>query len=317
MNKQSDRGEGFSEAPAWRATRGGWRPLFGGYRSLGFCFEWHDFSVSERIDWARSFHPGGVELCLNLEGSGVLRDGRTKVEVGGRTSVFYRQGDPPLEGERVKGERHRFITVEYAPDFLKEHLGREGAQLHPCVRGVVEGGDSGGSVLAEVQPMRAGMMQLVESLRSCPVFKSAHETWFRCKALELAAQTFFQAPEGEELFCTRQQRARCERAVRVREILMERLENPPSLKELGQMVGCSPFHLSRQFSEATGKTIQQFLRQVRLERAADLLRSGKCNVTEAAMEVGYSSLSHFTVAFREQYGCCPGLYPSASAARGS
>ena len=56
-------------------------------------------------------------------------------------------------------------------------------------------------------------------------------------------------------------------------------------------------------------TIPQYLRQLRMERAAELLRSGKFNVTEAALEVGYSSLSHFSQAFHETFGCCPGLYP--------
>lgn len=56
-------------------------------------------------------------------------------------------------------------------------------------------------------------------------------------------------------------------------------------------------------------TIQQYARQVRMERAAELLRTGKCNVTEAALEVGYSSLSHFRSAFHETFGCCPGLSP--------
>jgi AraC-like DNA-binding protein len=50
---------------------------------------------------------------------------------------------------------------------------------------------------------------------------------------------------------------------------------------------------------------------VRLERAAHLLRSGRCNVTEAAMAVGYTSLSHFSKAFWETFGCCPGLYGNA------
>jgi AraC-like DNA-binding protein len=39
------------------------------------------------------------------------------------------------------------------------------------------------------------------------------------------------------------------------------------------------------------------------------------NVTEAALEVGYSSLSHFSSAFREVIGCCPGLYPMAPVGR--
>ena len=53
----------------------------------------------------------------------------------------------------------------------------------------------------------------------------------------------------------------------------------------------------------------QYVRQLRMERAAVLLRSGKFNVSEAALEVGYSSLSHFGPAFHDTFGCCPGLYP--------
>ena len=56
-------------------------------------------------------------------------------------------------------------------------------------------------------------------------------------------------------------------------------------------------------------TIPQYVRKVRMERAAELLRSGRFNVTEAAMEVGYSSLSHFSQAFCQVMGCCPVLYP--------
>jgi AraC-like DNA-binding protein len=149
---------------------------------------------------------------------------------------------------------------------------------------------------------------LVESLRHCPVFKPAQEVWFRSKALEVAAQLFFRPPEGE-LFCTRAQRAARERVERARAILKTAMQNPPSLEELGRQVGCSPFYLSRLFSAETGLTMQQYVRQIRLERAAELLRTGQCNVTEAALEVGYNSLSHFTVAFREAFGCCPGLYP--------
>ncbi len=297
----------FTEAPAWSSVGAGWRPLFGNFRPLGFSFEWHDFNCPEDLDWARSFHPGSVELCLNLDGEATLFDGRETVEVRPRTSVFYVQGEPPLVANRRAGDAHRFITVEFAREFLKQHLAAEACHLHPAVCAVVKR-VAQRSVIAAPEPMNATVLQLVESLRHCPVFKPAQAMWFRCKALELAAQAFFRPSEGETP-CTRQQRTACERAARVREILCGRLAAPPSLEELGRLVGCSPFHLSRQFSETTGLTIQQFIRQLRLERAAELLRGGERNVTEAALEVGYNSLSHFTVAFREVFGCCPGLYP--------
>jgi AraC family transcriptional regulator len=297
----------FTEAPAWSAVGAGWRPLFGNFRALGFSFEWHDFKTEADLDWSRSFHPGSLELCLNLDGQAILADTRQTVELRPRASVFYFQGAPPLAASRRAKQQHRFITVEFAAEFLKRHLRDQARYLHPCVQGVIKH-SARQSVVTPPEPMGLAFLQLVESLQRCPVFKPAQETWFRCKALELAAQSFFCPPEGEFL-CTRQQRAACERAARVREILAERLADPPSLEELGRLAGCSPFYLSRQFSEATGLTIQQFLRQARLERAAELLRAGNHNVTEAALEVGYNSLSHFTVAFREVFGCCPGLYP--------
>jgi AraC-like DNA-binding protein len=86
-------------------------------------------------------------------------------------------------------------------------------------------------------------------------------------------------------------------------------ENPPSLEMLAQDVECSPFHLSRIFTEAHGMSIPRFVRTRRIEKAAELLRSGKMNLTEAAFAVGYASLSAFNRAFVEQMGCCPGLYP--------
>jgi len=297
----------FAEAPAWSTVGAGWRPLFGNFRRLGFSFEWHDFSPAKEFDWARSFHPGGVELCLNLEGGATLKDGQQTVELAARTLAFYHQGAPPLAATCRAGERHRFLTVEFSAPFLDQHFRDQADNLHPLIRAVVKR-EARGSLLAPVERLATSLQPLMESLRHCPVFTPAQEMWFRCKALELAAQLFFR-PAGGDLFCTRAQRAAQERVERARAILKERLHEPPSLEELGKLVGCSPFYLSRLFSQETGQTIQQYLRQVRMERAAELLRSGKCNVTEAALEVGYSSLSHFSTVFHETFGCCPGLYP--------
>ena len=118
-----------------------------------------------------------------------------------------------------------------------------------------------------------------------------------------------QPPQENELFCTRQQRLAQERVEQVIFLLEQNLASPLSLEELGKKIGCSHFYLSRVFSAQTGKTITQYLRQLRMERAAELLKSREYNVTEVSLEVGYASLSHFSAAFHETFGCCPGLYP--------
>ncbi len=303
----------FAEAPAWETVGPGWRPLFGNYRDLGFSFEWHDFAAKEEFNWARSFHPGSVELCLNLDGRGILSDGRLTVELSPQTFAFYFQGQPPLTATRNAGEQHRFITVEFSPAFLQEHFRHHTDHAHPLVGAVVRE-EAVESAVVPAERLVVTLHQLVESLRHCPVFMPAREMWFRSKALEVAAHLFFRPAEGE-LLCTRTRRLARERVEKAKWILKVRMANPPSLEELARLTHCSPFYLSRQFAQEGGMTMQQYLRQARMERAAELLRTGRCNVTEAALEVGYNSLSHFSSAFHETFGCCPGLYPLRTAAQ--
>lgn len=297
----------FAEAPAWKAIGAGWRPLFGKHGESGFSFEWHEFTAVREFDWAASFHPSSLELCLNLEGNGTLTDAGQVVKIPPQSFAFYYQGQPPLNATRKAGELHRFITVEYSPSFLCKEFNQQVEDLHPLVRAIVDRNEPRSAVVAP-ERLTTMMQQLVESLRHCPVLSPAQEMWFRSKALEIASHLFFQPTDGE-LFCTRTQRLARERVGRAQVILKERLQEPPSLDELSKLVNCSPFYLSRLFTQEAGVTMQQYLRRIRMERAAELLRSGKCNVTEAALEVGYNSLSHFSSTFHEIFGCCPGLYP--------
>ena len=299
----------FSERPAWRAVGDGWQHLHGSVRGAGVSFEWHDFKTSGgEFDWGKTFHPGSVEVCLNLEGSGKVALNKNVIIFSPLTAGFYRRGEQPLHAARAANQRHQFLTVEMSFEFLRRHLGEFVTSLHPLVREVVAGQQEKSAV---APPMRltSRQQQLLASLRAAPVLALAQSVWYQAKALEVAAEFFFVAPGEKELFCQRQQRLSGERVEKVIALLRGKLDAPPNLEEIGRAVGCSPFHLSRTFSAATGMTIPQYTRQLRMERAAELLRSGKFNVTEAALEVGYSSLSHFSQAFHETFGCCPGLYP--------
>lgn len=56
--------------------------------------------------------------------------------------------------------------------------------------------------------------------------------------------------------------------------------------------------------ESMGRSVHAYLSDVRLERASDLLQAGM-SVTQAAGEVGFSSLSHFSKVFKARYGTSP------------
>lgn len=99
-----------------------------------------------------------------------------------------------------------------------------------------------------------------------------------------------------------------ERIMKAKDILIESIENPPTLTELARKVCLNDFKLKSGFKEVFGTTVYGYLQQQRMEKAKSLLESGYCNVSEAAWNLGYSNVSHFITAFRKQYGINPGQF---------
>jgi AraC-like DNA-binding protein len=297
-----------AERSAWREVKDGWRPLYGDVESMGVAVEWHDFRTSRAFNWGRTFHPRSLEFCLNLDGRGEIA-GPVKAGYAPGTSGYYAIGDEPLTASRLANDHHQFATLEFSRAHLRKQFVNSEADLEPQIRRIIFG-DKDDTVVAPTRPMSIQQRAVIANLAEPPVSKAAQVLWYQSKALELMAHFLFE-PKDPEFFCQRQKRVARERVERAKELLARDLANPLTLEALGQEVGCSQFYLSRSFSREVGLTIPQYLRKLRMERAAELLRTGRYNVTEAATEVGYASLSHFSKAFCETIGCCPVLYPAA------
>jgi AraC-like DNA-binding protein len=298
--------ETIAERGAWREVPKGWRQLWGDFNRLGVSLQWHDFRTERAFDWGLSFHPRSLEFCLNLEGRGAVGD---RADYVPGSAGYYAVADEPLPATRRARDRHQFVTVEFSNRHLQQQLADCEGDLDPQLRAAIFP-EKERSIVSSARPMTPDQRQVVGSLLSPPVAKAAQSLWYQSKALELMSHFLF-TPKDPEFFCMRQKRVARDRVERTKELLARDLANPPTLEMLGREVGCSPFYLSRSFSREVGLTIPQYLRNIRMERAAELLRSGRFNVTEAAIEVGYSSLSHFSKAFCETIGCCPVLYPAA------
>jgi len=294
------------EATAWRAVPKGWRQLWGDFERLGVALQWHDFRTEKPLDWGLSFRPRSLEFCLNVQGRGAVDD---RADYVPGSAGYYAVADEPLPASRQARDHHQFVTVEFSNRHLQEQLTDCEGDLDPQMRDAIFP-EKQRSVVSSARPMTADQHHVVVSLLKPPVSKPAQSLWYQSKALELMSHFLF-APKDPEFFCMRQKRVARDRVERTKQLLARDLANPPTLELLGREVGCSPFYLSRSFSREVGLTIPQYLRKLRMERAAELLRSGRYNVTEAATEVGYASLSHFSKAFCETIGCCPVLYPMA------
>ena len=101
------------------------------------------------------------------------------------------------------------------------------------------------------------------------------------------------------------------------ELLMERImkavnknlnDSDFSVEMLCQEVGISRAQLHRKMKELTGLSTSEFIRNIRLEQAARLLKEQKINVTQVAYTVGFSNLAHFSTVFRKHFGVAPSEY---------
>ncbi|CAB4243451.1 Transcriptional regulator containing HTH domain, AraC family [Methylacidimicrobium sp. AP8] len=294
------------EASVWEGV-GGWQQLQGDIHGLGWSVEALDFSAAESVNWAKSFHPDCLEICVNFAGHGLVRAGERSLVFRPGFFGFYAQHEQGLEATRSSGEANRFLTFEWS----RSRLAREVEGLEDTLRAEVRkwlAGRSSDPLVGGVRPLPEYWGHAWSHWVSPDVPGRARFLWFWGRALELAgALLFAEAPnKGQARRRWNNARRRVERA---QEYLREHLAEPLCLQSLAREVGCSPFYLSRIFSEQTGETLPGYLRRLRMEKAAELLRAGGHNVTEAAMAVGYSSLSHFSKAFCRVMGCCPCVYP--------
>lgn len=81
-----------------------------------------------------------------------------------------------------------------------------------------------------------------------------------------------------------------------------------SVEELSRELGMSRVHLYKKMLQITGKTPIEFIRVIRLKRAAQLLRDSQLHVSEIAFQVGFNNPKYFSRYFKEEFGVLPSAY---------
>lgn len=94
---------------------------------------------------------------------------------------------------------------------------------------------------------------------------------------------------------------------RARDLMDREYASPLDVPAMAGRARMSPSHFSREFKRAYGETPHTYLLTRRIERAMFLLRAG-WSVTDACMEVGWSSLGSFSSRFTEVVGETPTAY---------
>ena len=96
-----------------------------------------------------------------------------------------------------------------------------------------------------------------------------------------------------------------EKINKAREVLLQHIGEPITIRELSRKVAMNECYLKKGFKEMFGTTIFDFYQSQRMEHAKYLLYEKGVTVTEVSVMLGYSSISHFSTAFKKHTGLKP------------
>lgn len=143
-----------------------------------------------------------------------------------------------------------------------------------------------------------------KSVLECQMHPVVGFTWMHAKAIELLCLSFeqlmSQASTSVSLKPWDRQALR-----KAREVLVQRINTPPTMAELSLLVGINRNKLNYGFKEQFGMTPQRFLEQQRFELAMEQVRNTQKPIGQIALDLGYSNQGNFTSAFKRHFGVTP------------
>ena len=261
-------------------------------------------------------------LAMNERGTG-----RMTFDIGtGRKEIPFRRGDLVLKAPGVP--THFAVDAPHQKAFVSlpvafvERLARDTGT--PC--------DAGGAVdfgrLHDGAFRCAPIARLLKLIWSEPMTDSPHARLFNDGAVLALAAALLRlagaqavapagamtiAPVGAQVIA----RAVVPRAsgalsaarlARVRDFVAANLGEAFGIAEMAEVANLSPYHFSRAFKQATGRTPRAFVTDRRVERAKELLARTDLPLAQVAQGCGFADQAHFTTVFSRQSGVTPGAF---------
>ncbi len=243
------------------------------------------------------FMLAGLNHCQYSEGA--LRNIKG-THGGGSNRITYL---PETVGSmECKGGMHR-LSIIVSREFLEPYLSAETARVPQTLAGALSGKKEAFQWAGQrsIRKMRL-VADIFTNSYSGPLRRLHLET----RALELIGLQLaeYLAPDNPAPPPTLKV-SDINRIRDARELLVQDMENPPSIAQLARMAGINEKKLKCGFKQVFGVPVFEYFRNYRLEIARELLASRIMNVTEVAMHIGYQNLSHFSEEFRKKYGVTP------------
>ncbi|WP_343487844.1 AraC family transcriptional regulator [Allomuricauda sp. d1] len=162
------------------------------------------------------------------------------------------------------------------------------------------------------EPVNPAISVILSQIMNYGLHPSIKNLYIKGKVYELISH-YFNRVENADLeqcpFLADEDNVR--RIRHAKEIIISRMAEPPTLIELSEEIGLSLKKLKEGFKQIYGDSVFGFLFDYKMEYARKMLETGKHNVNEVALRVGYSTASHFIASFKKKFGTTPKKYLSS------
>ncbi|MEH2082235.1 MAG: AraC family transcriptional regulator [Nostoc sp.] len=261
----------------------------------------HDLMIA---DYSKSESRLNYGFCIDSEGFWI-----NDTAVNSKQYVLWGKGIS--EGKVVKlpaVQQGIWIQVYMMPELLYSFVGDASGQLPAVFEHLVKPPDEERSL--QIGTTTPQMQVALQQILHCPYQDMTQKMYLEGKIWELTALLLEQVKAKQDLPdpIWQLKPEDVDRIYYARELLLNRLNNPPSLTELARQVELNDCTLKRGFRQVFGKTAFSYLHDYRLEQARQLLTTGEMKVAEVAEAIGFADPGYLARAFRKKFGCYPGCY---------
>jgi AraC-like DNA-binding protein len=248
-------------------------------------------------------HP--LELSYTLIGTAASNLESTKAG----QYIFCGSGMAPGETLHVEetNQRSLKVTLHIEPSVFCQWMSGLPKQFPDEIKHWLKPIDQ--TYYSQISQITTVMQAALQQILQCPFQGLTQQMYLEGKVWELIALHLAQTTEADsEPEIKPLKSDDIERIHYAKEILIARLEEPPSLIELARLAGINDHKLKVGFRQVFGTTVFGYLQDYRMERSRQLLELGDLSIAEAARAVGLVNRSHFAIAFRKKFGVNPREY---------
>jgi AraC-like DNA-binding protein len=286
-------------------------------RVIGIDIDWLFASPTVRLSrWRCHEHASGItsERQQFWDVIGIVHSGAYQLrcsrglELVDPMRVAFLNAFDPYQTSHPCGQGDRGSSLIVASAVLREMIAARGPRL-------AEG--AAGPFGRATGPCPTGALLRQRSLlRRLESGEAMEPTAVESEALSIAEEILDAALEAPARGDGgRGARSRRDLAEEARALLGRGYRRPLHLQDLSDALGTSSFRLCKLFKEEFGEPVHRYLTRLRLRAALEALMEGERDLTGLALDVGFSSHSHLTFAFRREFGAPPSRFRPAGQSR--